>query len=312
MIDWLRSAPIWLVGALLLLLTIGSAMAASQVNRSLLRGPDRLSEAQQGYVVSSVYALLGLLVAFTFQVAVERYQARRHLVIEDATAIQALYLKSQLLPEPHRSTLSNLLVSYAENHVALAKARSKDPNGPQLLQRNEMLLHEIWRVVIPAFASVKTLDFSSSFVDSAAEVVRINSERMAARRPPIPTTILVILLVYTIVAAGVLGSVMKGRRGIEVSVILIALNILALLLVMDINRPVEGTIREPQEPMERMVQMLQANPPSSYDAKQAPTNGSATDHLETEAGKRAETSSFATSGASTLHVFAAPLTTLPI
>src|SRR5438309_11472540 len=114
MIDWLRSAPIWLVGVLLLLLTIGSAIAASQVNRSLLRGPDRLSEAQQGYVVSSVYALLGLLVAFTFQVAVERYQARRHLVIEDATAIQALYLKSQLLPEPHRSTLSNLLVSYAE------------------------------------------------------------------------------------------------------------------------------------------------------------------------------------------------------
>ena len=43
-----------------------------------------------------------------------------------------------------------------------------------------------------------------------------------------------------------------------------ALNILALMVITDINRPVEGTIRESQQPMEQMLQRLRANPPAVY------------------------------------------------
>jgi hypothetical protein len=260
MSEWLRTTPIWFLGLLIFIGAIASALAGSQANRWLPRGQDKLSEAQQGYVISSVYALLGLLVAFTFQVAVERYQARRHLVIEDATAIQSLYLKAQLLDEPHRSTVSNLLVEYTKNHLALAKAHSRDAAGRRLLAQDNMLLSDLWRAAVPAFQSIKTIDFSSSFIDSVVEVMRINSERIAARRPPIPATILFILLFYSLVAAAVLGSVMTGGKGREVSIVLIALNVLALMLVMDINRPVEGTIREPQEPMERLLDTLHGNP----------------------------------------------------
>jgi hypothetical protein len=41
--------------------------------------------------------------------------------------------------------------------------------------------------------------------------------------------------------------------------VLLALNVLALMLMVDINRPVEGTIHESQEPMQRMLLRLKAN-----------------------------------------------------
>lgn len=152
--DWVRTSPIWLLGFLLFIATLACALAGSSVNRWYTKrfgGKDRLSETQVGYVVSIVYALLGLLLGFTFQVAIERFDLRRQLVLRDANAIEILYLKVQLLDEPHRSRLSGLLVSYATNHLELAQARRGDPNAGKLLAQDDRLLRELWTMVIPAW-----------------------------------------------------------------------------------------------------------------------------------------------------------------
>ena len=275
--DWLRSGPIWLLGSLLLIACIASAYSGAALSRGLarLRGPgDELSDTQQGYVVSSVFALLALLVAFTFSLAVDRYQTRRALVVQEANAIEAVYLKAQLLDEPHRSRFSNLLIRYAENHLELAQLRRDDSSAQKLISDDNFLLREIWTATVPAFQSIKTLDFSSSFVDAVTDLVQVGAERKAVRRSQIPSTILFVLIFYTLVAAAVLGGVMKTPKGRQFSVVLLALNIFALMLVADINRPVEGTIHEPQEPMQRMLDRLKANPPAVYQRLMPGANAS--------------------------------------
>ena len=265
--DWFRTTPIWLLGFLLFVATLACALAGSGVNRWYTKrfgGKDRLSETQVGYVVSIVYALLGLLLGFTFQVAIERFDLRRQLVLRDENAIEILYLKVQLLDEPHRSRLSGLLVTYATNHLELAQARRGDPNAGKLLAEDDRLLRELWTTVIPAFESVKNLDFSTSFVDSAADVVNIDSDRRAARLPPIPMTIIVVLIFYSLVAAMVLGAVMRSRKSEVASAVLLGLSTLVLMLITDINRPVDGTIHESQTPMRQMLLGLQSNPPAVY------------------------------------------------
>jgi hypothetical protein len=263
--DWFRATPIWLLGLLLLVATLACAIAASRFNRWYAKkSTPSLTDAQEGYVVTSVYALLGLLVAFTFNVAVERYQARRQLVIEDANAIQSLYLKAQLLDEPHRSRFSELMIRYAENHLQLAQARNDDADARQLVAQDNVLIRDIWTATIPAFQSIKTIDFSTSFVDAANDLVKVDNNRKTARQLQIPTTIIVVLILYSLVAAAVLGAAMKTRKGEQISFGLLILNVLALMLVVDINRPVDGTIHESQEPMERTLAQMKANPPAVY------------------------------------------------
>lgn len=265
--DWFRSAPIWLLGLLLFILAVASAYGGMALGRliSKLRGEGgELTDSQQGYVVSSIFALLALLVAFTFGLAVDRYQTRRQLVVQQASTIEAVYLQAQLLGEPDRSRFSNLLVRYTENQLALARLRHDDSIARKYLAESDGLLRDIWTATVPAFERIRTIDFSSTFVGSVTDLVKVDAERKAVRRSQIPTTILVALIFYTIVAAAVLGGVMKTRKGRQFTMVLLALNILALMLVTDINRPVEGTIHEPQAPMELMLARLKSNPPAVY------------------------------------------------
>ena len=265
--DLLSRTSIWLLGLLLFLAMGAAVLVGAWLSQRVDRLPDRwghLTETQIGYVVTTVYTLLGLLIGFTFSVAVERFQYRRELVVRDAAAIEQLYLRAQLLEEPHRSRFSDLLVRYAANHIELAQVRREDAHAAKLLAQDNMLERDLWTATVPAFQSIRSIDFSSSFVDSVNEVIAIDVERKAVRSGAIPRAIIVLLIFYSLIAAALLGAVMKSRKGEIVSVVLLGLSTMALMLIADINRPVEGTIRESQEPMKRMLERLRANPPAVY------------------------------------------------
>ncbi len=70
------------------------------------------SEEQETPVAAMVASILGLLafmLAFTFSMAASRFDARRQIVLEEANSISTTYLRSQLLPEPHRSEIARRL-----------------------------------------------------------------------------------------------------------------------------------------------------------------------------------------------------------
>jgi hypothetical protein len=267
MLDFLENAPVWLLGLILFVTSVGMAMAGARLNHWFAtkdEGWGKLTETQEGYAVTCVYTLVGLLVAFTFGIAVERFQLRRQMVLQDANAIESLYLKAQLLDEPHRSRISELVIRFGENHLELARRGHDDPVAHKLLADDDTLLRDLWTATVPAFQSIRNIDYSTSFVDAVNEVVRTDADRKEARRAAVPLTIIAFLVFYSLIAAAVLGAVMKSPKGQVIGMGLMALFVLSLMLVDDINRPVGGTIREDQDPMVRMLQRLKANPPPVY------------------------------------------------
>ena len=56
------------------------------------------ARAGVGVIDGAVFALLGLLLAFTFSGAAARFDTRRHLIVEEANAIGTAYLRLDLLP----------------------------------------------------------------------------------------------------------------------------------------------------------------------------------------------------------------------
>src|SRR5512134_4028601 len=55
------------------------------------------ARAGAGVVEGAVFALLGLLIAFTFSGAAARFDQRRALIVEEANAIGTAYLRLDLL-----------------------------------------------------------------------------------------------------------------------------------------------------------------------------------------------------------------------
>ncbi len=265
---WLESAPLLFVGvAVLGLMSLAVAIGCwvrKRIDRADVPARDgKRDNGPEGYLVSATLGLLALLMGFTFSLAIERFETRRVLVLADANAIGTAYLRVQLLDEPHRSRLSGLLINLASNNLKLA-ALSPQKAGP-LLAKEDRILTDIWSATAAAFDSIKHYDFSSEFLESINTMIDLDASRRAARTAHVPTVVLAVLLFYLVGTSGVLGFVLAGSHSQLAAGFLLVLLTLSLLLIIDIDRPTIGGIRESQVPMEQLLKSLKSQPPMVYD-----------------------------------------------
>ena len=270
--DWLSNlslAGVVLVMLASMLIAAGAGYGIRQLQRRLSQGREHVERSQESYLVGSMLGLLALLMAFSFSMAIDRYEERRHLVVQEANAIGTAYLRTQLLDEPHRARLSGLLSEYTDNRIALGTA-GRGENDRQL-KVNDQLLIQIWAAVTAARDSAQTHGISTPILMTFNEVIDLDTERKVARLVRVPAPVLLLLYGFLIMTAGVLGFVLEERRAwIGASVLFVLLS-LYIGIIADLNRPASGSIRESQEPMEMLRQSLQSQPPQVFDRYRAPS-----------------------------------------
>ena len=95
-------------------------------------------------VEGAVFALFGLLLAFTFSGAIARYDDHRKIVVEEANDIGVAYLRLDLLPAGAQPVLRQDFRDYA----AIREHRFDDkPESQQSIEaanQTERLLRDIW------------------------------------------------------------------------------------------------------------------------------------------------------------------------
>ncbi len=87
-------------------------------------GAKRLAEkagmaASLSTVEGAVFALMGLLLAFTLSGALQRFDERRQLALQEANAIGTAYIRLNLLPESARTPLRRDFQIYLEHRIEL-------------------------------------------------------------------------------------------------------------------------------------------------------------------------------------------------
>jgi hypothetical protein len=263
---WLASAPLPLLGILILALAGLAAFggyALRQLHKRRTPNTEQWSETQESYIVSAVLGLLALLLGFTYSLAIDRYETRRELVLQEANAVGTAYLRAQLLEEPHRARISKLLQDYAGNRIALA--RVQQGKGSALLAANDRLVTDLWAAQAAAFDSIKTLDFSNASIEAMNTLIDLDSARKAARYAHVPSEVFAILLIYMTATGAVMGYTLSGLRGRTSAAFLMALFTMSFLLVIDVDSPTAGGIREIQAPMEQAHAAMMSQPPGVFD-----------------------------------------------
>jgi hypothetical protein len=248
---WIATSPLLVVAGTLLVLAVTAFVIGYFLRKRAAREPLE----SDALLTSSVLGLLGLLLGFTFSLASDRYDARRRLVVEEANAIGTLFLRTQLLEEPHRTRISRTIVAYTDNRIALGRA---GPAGnDQLLAENDRLLEQLWDESAAAFPSIRELDFSSIFFESVNAVIDLDAMRKAARLARVPSAIFIVLFLYVAAGAAMLGFFTQNTRGLVQSGFFLCLLMVFLIVIVDIDQPTTGGIRESQAPVERLRATLQ-------------------------------------------------------
>jgi hypothetical protein len=99
---------------------------------------------------SAVFGLLGLLIAFTFSGAYDRYESRKIHIIEEANAFEAAYAIIDITPIQYRPALRENMREYldlhmaAYNHIPYLKKVRED------VEKSLVIQHKIWDTIIAA------------------------------------------------------------------------------------------------------------------------------------------------------------------
>jgi hypothetical protein len=229
----LYHTPIWIIGLATVAVLAIAQEAGFRVGRLL--GDGKRDAAQSA--VSSALALLGLLTAFTFGAAQERFDARQRLVVQEANAIGTAFLRAQLLQDPWRTDLGRQLQRYAE-----VRARIPDGEAGQaadVARETSAIEAPIWRTVQGAVQTNPIPTLNAPLLQAINEMFDLGASRQAAQAARVPVTILRSLWIFAIATAVLAGlAAPKDRRFGLLSQSVLLLTTLALCLILDLDRPI--------------------------------------------------------------------------
>jgi len=130
---------IGLCGAMLAFLELGHRIGLRR-----LRSGEDSPKTGTGVVEGAVFALLGLLVAFTFSGAYGRFDERRQLIVEEANTIGSAYLLIDLLPAAAQKATRERFRDYVDARLEVYRAIPDLESVAADLARATALQAEIW------------------------------------------------------------------------------------------------------------------------------------------------------------------------
>jgi hypothetical protein len=201
-------------------------------------------------------ALLGLLLAFTFGMSLNKHDNRRDMVVTDANSIRDFYTSAALLKEPIRSRLLKVIRQYVELRLKIADAKNHQEELRTALPRFRIMQSEMREVVEQACEA--QAPFSAFLLSGFNRLTNAQARRLAAIRDRLPLEIVVLLFVSAIVSTILVGREQGIVGRVEVVGMLgfILLVTLAIYVTLDLNQPQGGFVRVSQEPLRELLSSM--------------------------------------------------------
>jgi hypothetical protein len=200
-----------------------------------------------GAVESAVFALLGLLIAFTFSGAAARFDNRRTLIGQEVNAIGTAWLRIDLVPEAARPRLRSLFKDYVDARIEGYARYSTDPKaGFAALDRATAIQGDIWTASVEGVRAPDAVPGASVLLLGALnEMFDITTTRLLATREHPPGAIYALLFVLGLAAAFFAGFGMAGKKVFPLlhAVGFAAIIALTVYLSIDLEYPRQGFVR---------------------------------------------------------------------
>jgi hypothetical protein len=193
-------------------------------------------------IMGATLTLLGLIIGFTFSMAINRYDQRKDYEEAEANAIGTEYVRAGLLPADDAQRVRALLANYTNQRILFYEARE----GQQLHRVNAdtaQLQAELWSAVLGS-ASSKPSPLTALVVSGMNDVLNSQGYTQAAWRNRIPASAWALLVIIALCCNLLIGY--YNRRAEAKSLVFLALTLvvsMSFFLIADIDSPRRGIIR---------------------------------------------------------------------
>jgi hypothetical protein len=223
---------------------------------------DELQHAPVGTVVGSAFALLAFMLAFTFQIATNKYDARKELLLDEITNIRTTYLRAGLLKEPMRSDAKKLLLEYIDIRAELARDTSTLTSA---LLSSQQILNKLWNYAEELADEDRSSEVYALFTQSVNDLFDNFNQRITMtfeyRIPPLVMWILLVVAFFTMLTIGYQFGI-SGKGSFRINVFLAIIFAIVMFLIISLDRPETGLARLNQKPvfsLEKQLHEMQIN-----------------------------------------------------
>ncbi|OLB29635.1 MAG: hypothetical protein DMG41_27325 [Acidobacteria bacterium] len=221
-------------------LLLSLAAAVGDIVRSKIHPLVEEERDDFGIILSATLTLLGLLIGFSFSMAISRYDQRKNYEEAEANAIGTEYVRADLLPPGDRARVRELLRMYVDERVLFYTTR--DRGGLAKINTDTAeLQNELWATVRPAATGQPTA-VVALVISGMNDVLNSQGYTQAAWWNRIPLAAWALMAAIA-VCCNLLVGYGARRRDWHIFLILPIAVSLAFFLISDIDSPRGGAIR---------------------------------------------------------------------
>jgi hypothetical protein len=222
--------------------------------------PDEVRDArrsQADLAVTALLTILGLLLAFSFELGASQFEKRRDLVVEDANAITTTYLRADLLRPPHDEHARGVLRQYIARR---ASVKTLDELNAAIREASK-LNADLWSEAVRAGHESYDSPIVGRFIDSLNKMIDLEATEVnASWYQRLPRAIFWVLYLVSFASIGMFGI----RGGLDRCRGLISASVLIVIIVTVI-----GLIDSLDNPASRLFDISQH---AIHDAQQMMTS----------------------------------------
>ena len=191
-------------------------------------------------VLNATLTLLGLLIGFSFSMAISRYDQRKNYEEAEANAIGTEYARADLLPPGDAARVRELLKKYLDQRMFFYTTR----NNSRLAEINAdttQLQNELWAAIRPE-AELHPTPVVALVVSGMNDVLNSQGYTQAAWWNRIPVAAWGMMAAIAVSCSLMIGYGAHGRDWRTLLIVPVVVSI-AFFLISDIDSPRGGAIR---------------------------------------------------------------------
>jgi hypothetical protein len=199
-----------------------------------------------GIIEGALFAMFGLVLAFSFSGAASRFNEKRMLIAEEVNTIETAYLRVQLLSPVAQPELRDLFREYVDSRVATYRKLPDMMAAEKEMSRYKELQHEIWtKSVAASLRHDSHPDAGKLLLPALNNMIDISTTRTMALRIHPPRVIFVLLFALGLICSVLAGyRIASGHHRSWVHIVgFTAMTVIIVFVILDVEYPRAGLIR---------------------------------------------------------------------
>ena len=208
------------------------------------------------FIVGATLTLLGLIIGFTFSMAVSRYDQRMNFEEQEANAIGTEYLRVDALPPADAAKIRSQLKLYLDKRIQYYASRDKDAIA-DINTATMQIQNQLWAAAI-APAKVQPSPLTALAVAGMNDVLNAQGYAQAAWWNRIPAAAWILLVTISVFCNLLIGYGVRLKSELLFLILPVVLSV-SLFLIADIDSPRRGVIHIRAQNLETLAQSLNAH-----------------------------------------------------